>query len=151
MKKIIVLTIPFITLVTIVLTFAMLETQRKPDWKIELDRYITSQLPAATLTVKAVVTASQPGNFAEAMGRPVRADWRWGIDELPYPPSALRCVLLERRNNSTGLAQGQVVYVGYHTDTLWRVGWLVHEGPEAPFRLEVARHLATLGCALRLE
>jgi hypothetical protein len=151
MKRIAILTIPFITLVSVLLTFAMLEAQRKPDWKVELDRYITSKLPAETLTVKDVVVASHPENFNEAMGQPVRADWRWGVDELPYPPQALRCVLLERRNNSTGLTQRQVVFVGYHTDTLWRVGWLVHEGPEEPFTPEMTSRLVTLGCALSLE
>jgi hypothetical protein len=152
MKRIIFLAIPFLTLVTVVLSFATLEAQRKPDWRIELDGYITDNFPSETITVKEVVVAARPGNFNDAMGQPIRGrGWRWGIDELPYPPQALRCALLERKDNSTGLTQRQVVFVGYHTDTLWRVGWLVHTGPKAPFTPEFMTNLVRLGCALNLN
>jgi hypothetical protein len=69
-------------------------------------------------------------------------DWRWEV-RLPYPPDELVCVLL-----AGAQAQHQVVYVGHHTDTLWRVGWLVHQGPASPFPPDVAVELAALGCEL---
>jgi hypothetical protein len=152
MRRIILLAIPLITLITVVMIFAGFEAQRKPDWRVQLDRYITDKFPSETITVKDAVAASQSGNFNERMGQPVRSlAWQWGIDELPYPPQLLRCALLDRRDNSTGLTQRQIVFVGYHTDTLWRVGWLVHEGPKAPFTAEVITDLTTLGCPLELE
>ena len=152
MKRIIFLAIPFLTLVTVVLSFATLEAQRRPDWRIELDGYITDNFPSETIPAKEVVVAAHPGTFNGTMGRPVRGHgWQWGIDELPYPPQELRCALLERRVNSTGLTQRQVVFIGYHTDTLWRMGWLVHAGPEAPFTPEFIADLAELGCPLDLK
>ena len=151
MKRIIALAFPFIMLVSVVMTFAALEARRGPDWKFELNDYIAqSKLPAETIKVQAVVEASKPWNFSEAMGQAVRNDWRWTIDELPFPPQAMQCVLLERSRKSTVGAktepERQVVFVGYHTDTLWRVGWLVHEGPKEPFTQELAAHLNTIGC-----
>lgn len=155
MKKIVVLTIPLMMLVGVALTLAMLEAHRQPDWKMELDDYIAGRLPADTLTVKAVVNASRPWNFNESMGRPVTVGWPWSIDELPYPPSALRCVFVERRHTTSAGAAAepvrQLIFVGYHSDTLWRVGWLVHEGPGEPFTQEVVANLTRIGCDLKLE
>ena len=156
MKRIITLAIPLAVLIVVVMAFVMLETQRGPDWSIELDEYIAhSALPSETITMQSVVEASKPWNFSEAMGEAVRDDWRWMIDKLPFPPQAVQCVLLERsRRPTTGAEEElrrQVVFVGYHTDGLYRVGWLVHKGVEEPFTQEMVGHLAMIGCDLGLE
>lgn len=155
MKKIIVLSIPLIMLVSVVLTFAMLEAQRKPDWKMELDDYITSKRSTEILTIIAENNATQPWNFDETMGIPAKSNRFWSGAELPSPLSPLRCVLVEKKYVSTPDSKEkrkrQIIYVGYHSDTLWQVGWLVLEGSTEPFTQNDVAHLATLGCDLNLE
>jgi hypothetical protein len=56
--------------------------------------------------------------------------------------------------SSSGVAgdgQRQVVFVGYHSDALWRVGWLVHDGPKTPFPATFILQLKALGCDLPLR
>jgi hypothetical protein len=156
MKRIIALAFPFLVLASVVITFAALEARRMPDWETTLSDYIAwSRLPDETIKVQAVVEASKPWNFRATMGKAVRNDWRWGIEQLPFPPTAMRCVLLERERKSAvgvpGEPKHQVIFVGYHTDTLWRVGWLVHEGPQEGFTPELVADLDTIGCDLDLK
>jgi hypothetical protein len=156
MKRLIGLALPLLVLGGVVITITALQARRTPDWQAVLQAYLAAtQTADETLTILAVVEASRPGNYTPAMGRPVATDWTWGIDELPYPPTGLRCALLERIRPS---AQGaprqpmrQVVYVAYHDDRVWRKGWLVHEGPLEPFTPELAANLDRLGCKLGLE
>jgi len=156
MKRILVLAIPLLILVGVVITFAALEGRRTPDWESVLDDYIAGSRSAGeTIHVLAVVQASKPWNFTPGMGRAVRNDWKWQVVQLPLPPKELRCVLLERRGGSTigapGEAKRQVIYVGYHTDELWRLGWLVHEGPQEPFTEQLLAGMDAIGCSLDLE
>jgi len=89
------------------------------------------------------------------MGRAVRNDRKWQIVQMPFPPTELRCALLERRSRSAagvmGEAKRQVIYVGYHSDELWRSGWLVHEGPQESFAAQLLSDLDAIGCDLDLE
>ena len=88
------------------------------------------------------------------MGEAVRNDWRWKVSKLPFPPLAVQCVLLERTRESDGAEDEplrQVVFVGHHSDGLYRVGWLVHEGPKEPFSPELQAHLDAIGCAAAME
>jgi hypothetical protein len=156
MKRILVLAVPFVILVGVALTFIVLEGRRTPDWESVLDDYIAgSHAPGETIDVLAMVQARKPWNFTPSMGRAVRSDWKWQIVQLPFPPTELRCVLLERRGGSatgaTGEGKRQVVYVGYHTDALWRLGWLVHEGPQGPFTAPLLADLEAIGCDLDVE
>lgn len=156
MKRIIALTVPFAVTILVVTAVAALEMRRGPDWQIELDEYMAySALPSETVTIRSVVEAREPWNFSEGMGSAVRDDWRWASIDLPFPPHALRCALLERsREPTAGAEEGsrrQVVFVAYHTDALYRIGWVVHEGPQEPFPRELATHLAAIGCDLDLE
>jgi len=155
MKKTIALTSPLVLLIFVVLTLAVLERRRGPDWQRELHEYIArSSSPSETITVQSVVEAREPWNFREAMGEAVRDDWRWTVTELPFPPLGVQCVLLERARGATTGAQEhrlrQVVFVGYHTDGLYRVGWVVHKGPQEPFARELHADLAMIGCELGL-
>jgi hypothetical protein len=152
MNRIAALAAPFLVLVSVMVTFAWFETRKTPDWELALNEYVAwSRLSHETIKIQAVAKAGQPWNFRATMGRPVQNDWPWGIARLPYPPTAVQCVLLEREAvNAAGEPVQQVVYVGYHTDTLWRAGWLVQEGPQSPFTLELVNTLTTIGCDLDL-
>lgn len=156
MKKIIALALPLVVLASVVITFTVLEARRVPDWKVKLSEYMAqSRLPTESIKVQTIVKASRPWNFNKSMATAVRNDWRWMVGEVPYPPSEVQCVLLERsqRSNGTGKTQvkHQVVFVNYHTDKLWRVGWLVLEGAQEPFTQEIIADLNTIGCDLSLE
>jgi hypothetical protein len=154
-KKIVVLSVPLIMLVSVVLTFAMLEAQRKPDWKMELDDYFNSKRSTEILTIIAENKATQPWNFDKTMGIPAKSNQFWSSTELSSPLGTLRCVLVEKRYVSTPVGKEkrkrQVIYVGYYSDTLWQVGWLVFEGSTEPFTQNDVAHLSTLGCDLNLE
>jgi hypothetical protein len=160
MKRGIALAFPFLVLVGAVVTVLALEARRTPDWETELNSYMArSRAPGETITVLAQVEASRPWNFSPAMGRALanESGWPWGTGELPppYPPAAVRCVLLERdRKFATGQAGDllrQVIFVSYHSDGLFRVGWLTHEGPQDVFTPELAANLAAIGCDLGIK
>ena len=156
MKRIIALAVPLGVVAVAVGAFVMLETRRGPDWRMALDDYVAqSAQQSEVITMQSVAEASKPWEFNEAMGRAVRNNWRWGIAKLPYPPQAVKCVLLERIRVSTAQLEKepsqQVVFVGYHTDGLYRTGWVVHEGSEEPFPQELKEDLATIGCHVSLE
>ena len=160
MKKIIALAFPFLVLIGAVITVLALEARRVPDWESELNSYIArSRLPNETITVLAQVEASRPRNFSPAMGRAManESGWPWGNGELPppYPPTAVRCVLLERERKPTlgepGESIRQVIFVSYHSDGLWRAGWLTHLGPQEVFTPELTANLEAIGCDLGLK
>ncbi len=160
MKKIIALAFPFLVLVGAVTTVLAFEARRTPDWENELNSYIAgSRAPGETITILAQVEASRPRNFTPAMGtaRANESGWPWGMSELPppYPPTAVHCVLLERvRKSATGEAGEalrQVIFVSYHSDQLFRIGWLTHEGPQEPFTPELATNLDAIGCDLGIR
>ena len=150
------LAVPFAVLIVGIVIFVVVEVQRGPDWRLELDEYVAqSALPSETVKVRSVARASGPQRFCGEMGRPLRDDWRWNAVAPSFPPEAVRCVLLERIRPSTGGSEEdsaqQVVFVAYHTDALYRAGWLAYAGPEEPFTQELVAHLATIGCGLDLE
>jgi hypothetical protein len=149
--------IPLLVLLSAVTTVAALERQRAPDWQTTLDHYLARRQRAGTaLRVQRVVFAQQPWRFdaALASAAPDPEDWRWNAERLPYPPDAVYCVLFENVAGSTAKAAattgGQVVYVAHHSDKLWRVGWIVHEGPREPFPPALRADLSALGCDLSL-
>jgi tetratricopeptide (TPR) repeat protein len=155
-RRLIALGVPMAALIVALVAFAVAEGRRGPDWQRELDRYIAqSALPSETVTIRSVAEANEPQNFSGEMGRAAPSDWRWGSVTPPLPPAAVQCVLLERARppapGSAGESVRQVVYVAYHTDALYRVGWLTYEGPEDPFAPVAAAHLSALGCGLGLE
>ncbi len=107
---------------------------------------------AFDVQVQRTVNARQPWNFDERMGRAwLRpGEWPWQIDRLPFPPNALYCVLIERTPSASAKsslkAARQLLYVAHHSDQLWRLGWVVHEGQQAPFGAADFKRLVELGC-----
>jgi len=159
MKRLIALTVPLLVLVVTVAAIATLESQRKPDWRLELDAYIAARAVSETITVQSVAEARAPENFEPHMGRPVPGESTWG-ERLPYPPLEVRCVLLSPQKipppdsedlGEPGPSERQIIYVAYFSDALWHVGWLLHEGAREPFAPDELEPLATLGCDLPVE
>jgi hypothetical protein len=160
MNRVIALIIPLMVLVATTMTVVTLEVQREPDWQRELEAYIEARAMTETLTVQAVAEAQKPWNFVPRMGIPALNVSTWATAEkLPYPPREVQCALLAQQDPRTELetpddsvpVERRIVYLGYHSDTLWNVGWLIHEGPREPFSAEVRAHLAAIGCDLPLE
>ena len=156
MKKIIALVLPFTVLVGVFIPLIVFEQQRIPDWQAELNDYIAkNSRPTELITVRVVTNATQPWNFSASMGQAVPTDWEWSTDTVPPPSDMIKCVLVERNRRATATTPGeqydQIIFISHHTDTLWPVGWLVYEGPIAPFTPKVATHLDNLGCDLHLD
>lgn len=154
MKKIIALTSPVLVLVAVFIAVAALETERVSDWERALSNYLTQSRSSGFVKLRATTPANKPWNFTETMGTPVHGGWPWGIEELPYPPTAVQCVLVERIHrldaNTTTQTQ-QLIFVARHSDKLWRIGWLVHKGPTAPFSPQTAELLAAIDCELNIR
>ena len=160
MKRIVALAFPFLVLIGAVTTVLALEARRVPDWESELNSYIArSRAPGETITVLAQVEASRPRNFSPAMGRAMAngSGWQWETIESPppYPPTAVHCVLLERVRKfaagEAGESLRQVIFVSYHSDGLWRAGWLTHEGSQEVFTPELKANLEAIGCDLGIK
>lgn len=153
MKKIIALIIPIFVLFGMLIGVSQLEKQRVTDWQVEITNYIAwRKSQNETVQIQTIIVASRPWNFEASMGEPILNDWPWGVQQLPYPPTALKCVILDEINISASeeVAETtqQVIYIGYFDDSMWRAGWLVHE---APLTSELFYNLATIGCELNLE
>lgn len=146
--KWLVVLIPLLMLLGMATAVTALEARRTPDWQAALYRYIATQ-PAS---VQRVVRARHPDQFTPEMGYPASDDWQWQVERLPHPPHDLYCALL-RTPGAPSLADDarhRVVYIGYLTDSLYRVGWLVYAGPRSPFPAELTDQLAALGCDLAI-
>ncbi len=155
-QRIAALAIPLAVLAATMGAITALEVRRGPDWQHELNDYIIeSTSPSERVTIQSVTEASEPRNFSPEMGTAVRDDWRWHEVAPSFPAQAVKCALLERRTGATssdgGRATRQVVFVAYHTDALYRVGWLAYAGPEAPFAEAFVERMATIGCDLDWE
>lgn len=157
MKKIFGLAFMLVVLFGTTATIVALESQRKPDWRVALDQYRAhSSGMAKHFVIQEVARATRPDQFRAEMGIPIRDTlWPWDVESLAYPPDDLYCVLLGDDDGAPAAAaknaQRQVVFVGHHSDALWRVGWLVHAGPDAPFPTTVVLDIKTVGCELPLD
>lgn len=149
-RRIVALGVPVAVLVFAVGFVVGLEVRRGPDWRLELDEYIAEKGPGAAIRVEAVVRARKPWNFTPALGVVKRE--REIAPSLP--PRAVRCALLLRSGSGSDRKEDprrQVVYLVYHSDVLYRVGWMAYEGPEEPFGPELTTDLERIGCDLRLD
>ena len=147
-RTLLLLAIPLGVLLGTIAGVIALEQGQPPGWERALQLYLDTAAPVqGRAQVMAAEQARQPWEFRPELGSPVHQDevWTWQIDQLPYPPDDLYCVLL---GYPAGAATSrQVVYVAHHTDNLWRVGWLVHLGPVTPFPATLAADLAQVGCS----
>ncbi|MCJ7811222.1 MAG: hypothetical protein MUP62_03395, partial [Dehalococcoidia bacterium] len=121
-----------------------------------LNEYIAqSALPGEAEPLQSVAAARHPGNFSAAMGQAVPGDVLWQFFTPVFPPQAVQCVLLDRARTTGGAVQGgrrrQVVYVAYHSDGLYNVGWRVYEAQQAPFTPALLADLQAIGCDLDLQ
>ena len=129
-----------------------LEVRRGPNWRLELDAYVEARATTSeTVMVDQVTRARRPWNFRPEMGRPADV----GALTRPFPPQAVRCVLLVRsRPALDGPHQDlseEVLYLVRHSDALYHVEWVAYEGPEEPFGPQLKADLASIGCDLVLE
>jgi hypothetical protein len=155
-RRIVALAVPLAVAIMLAGFIVGLEMQRGPNWRLELDAYVARRRsPSETVSIEAVTRARKPWSFSAAMGTAVHGDWTWGSITPSFPPQAVRCVLLLRdRPSATGGEREsirQIVFLVYHSDALYHVGWLAYEGPEEPFDEQALAHLDTIGCDLGLE
>lgn len=153
MKRMIAIFIPLLVLIGVSGLITVLEAQQAPLWQVELDNYINQhRSPQEIIEIHTVVRATRPWNYDASMGIPTSNEWPWGIEEIPYPPTKLRCVILERTNNRDGQSsEQQIIYIGYHDDNVWRSGWLLYEGYHGLNSPELANNLNSVGCNLKTE
>lgn len=153
-RKAITILIPVAAAAMVIAIFGVLETRRPPNWRLELDEYLSeTAVSSGAATVQSVVQAQQPWNFNPTMASAVLTGWRWRSIDIP-PPKEIKCVLLERVRRSTERGEEtrrqQVVLVGYHTDMLWNDSWVVHELNDDSSAEKSMEMLAMLGCDLDL-
>jgi hypothetical protein len=152
MRRVVALLVPFAVLIATIGTVGVLEARRLPDWRLELDRYLEATgRPSETVAVQSVVQARRPWNLAPDIVSTASMDPTWQSIDVP-PPSNVRCVLLERVRYSPATAgewrTQEVVLLGYHTDLLWKDGWIVYELTSDWCTPESHQALAQVGCDL---
>jgi tetratricopeptide (TPR) repeat protein len=151
-KRVATVALPVVILAAVVVTVAALEARRGPDWRLTLDNYLAQRAERLeVLTVQQVVAARQPANFVPAMGVPVPGGPVWESVRPAFPPQAVQCVLIDKSASASDESGRQVVYVAYHSDSLYHVGWRVYEGPQAPFPPQLQADLRAIGCDLQLQ
>lgn len=149
------LCLPTMVVLITLTTILRLEAQRKPDWQIVLDQYLAQrELAADSYVIEKVTRARHPRQFEPGMAVAIRNNELWQVEALPFPPQAVRCVLLQPRSTARddSLAmKREIVFIVYHDDTLWRSAWLIHWGPSEPLSEQNADDLETVGCDLNLD
>jgi len=137
-RMILALTIFTVVLMVILFPLGILESRRTPDWQSELSRYLEiSGVPVEDIQLVEVAEAQRPEQFA-VQTLTVPTSWTWqGIDRIPLP-EWVHCIRIERRGQAgLGTAQPSIseyLLIGYHSDELWRTGWLAHDFEEAERR-----------------
>ena len=155
-RKALLFGMPLLVALGTLATVMFYERQRTPDWQQTLAAYLHLSQMADDVEVLASVKARTPWDFNAEMGRAVSGElaWPWGIAQLPYPPDALYCVLVGKPESAVTQEAAQpggkftlrLLYVAHHSDKMWRVGWLVHEGGRAPWAATDEDVLASVGC-----
>lgn len=144
--------LPFLVAMAVLAVVVELQARRGPDWRLVLNEYIAqSALPGEAEPLQTVVTARQPASFTAAMGTLTPGGVLWSSLSPVFPPGAVHCVLLERGSAAGADARRQVVYVAYHSDGLYHIGWRVWEAGQAPFTPQLLADLHIIGCDLPLE
>jgi hypothetical protein len=155
MRRVVALAVPCAVLIATIATVGVLEARRLPDWQLELDRYLEATgRPSETVAVQSVMRARRPWNLGPGMVSTVLMDPTWQSIDAP-PPSDIQCVLLERVRHSTATAGEwrvqEVVLLGYHTNLLWKDGWIVYELTSEWCTPKSHQALAEIGCGSEFE
>ena len=149
--------LPSLALIALIGGLIIAESGRPAAWQVELNAYLarSNTPPTGGMAVRSVVRANKPWNFGPDMGYAVVGGGAWSGIDLPYPPEEVWCVLLKRSEVSTaGSGEEipyQVVFVSFHSDRLWRQGWVVHKGLGNPFAPAFSECLSAIGCDVGLE
>jgi hypothetical protein len=158
LRKIIVLGVPLLLIFGMMTTMVVFEGRRTPPWQRSLNQYFThTDTSSFDLQVYESAKARQPWNFEEDMATPFfnGIDWPWQQERLPFPPDILYCTLIDRIPTTSATAtieaERQLVYVAHHSDALWRVGWMVHEGPVIRSDVNVPQDFTIVGCDLSIH
>ncbi len=139
----------FVIALVVVAAAVVMQAHRGPDWQLVLNDYVAqSASPDEAKPAQTVAAARHPEAFTGSMGRAARGDVLWEFVTPDFPPRDVQCVLLDR---SGAEQRREVVYVAYHDDGLYRVGWRVYRAGEAPFTPELLADLHAIGCDLPLE
>ena len=146
------LVVCFVLAMVVVAALVVMQAHRGPDWRPVLNEYIAqSASPGEAEPMQRATAARRPDAFTASMGRAARGDVLWDLVTPEFPPEAVQCVLLDRSGSTGGAQRREVVYVAYHNDGQFRVGWRVYRAGEAPFSAQLQADLQTLGCDLDLE
>ena len=139
-RKILALALFAATLLVVLIPVAIFESRRTPDWQAEFERYLeTSETFVADDQLVEVAEARHPEYFDTQLLIAVPTGWPWGGIDVP-PPEKVRCIRIEEGPDS------EYLLIGYHSDGLWHVGWLVHEFCVYASEEEQQALLANLGC-----
>jgi hypothetical protein len=146
-RKIIALALFVAMLFIVFIPLTILEARRTPDWEAEFGRYLEiSETSVAAGQLVEVAEAQHPEQFDAQLLRAVPTGWPWGGIDVPLP-ERVRCIRIrEEQAGSVQRPVSQYLLIGYHSDGLWHVGWLVHEFCEYVSEEEQQAFLAKLGC-----
>jgi hypothetical protein len=155
LRKAILLSLPLVILLGTIAVVYVLEEQRTPAYQVVLQQYLArAQSTFGTVRVRDLVEAQHPENFRAGMAEPSISDSNLLTDHLPYPPDQLYCVLIEytaTRSLSQGNRPvGQIVFLAFFDDGLWRQGWMVEEGPKGFVDELIAPKIVQIGCPFKV-
>jgi hypothetical protein len=139
-RKIMALALFLAMLLVVLIPLIILESRRPPDWQAEFVRYLeTSETSVADGQFMEVAEAQHPEHFDAQLLIAVPTGWPWGGIDVPLPEK-VQCVRIGEEPNS------QYLLVGYSSDGLWHVGWLVYEFCVYVSEEQQQAMLAELGC-----
>jgi hypothetical protein len=134
-------------LLIILIPIVILESRRTPDWQAEFVRYLgISETSVADDQLVEVAEAQHPEQFDAQLLIAVPTGWPWGGIDVPLPEKVWCIRIEEEQTGPVPQPISQYLLVGYHSDGLWHVGWLVHEFCEYVSEEEQQVLLAKLGC-----
>ena len=73
------------------------------------------------------------------------------IFALAFPFLVLAGAVITPVAGERGEPVRQVIFVSYHSDGLWRAGWLVHESLGGALSPELIANLGAIGCDLGIK
>jgi hypothetical protein len=125
----------------LLIPLVLLEARRTPDWQAELARYLErSGTSGVGEHLVDVAEAQHPEQLDAQLVVAAPTGWAWEGIDVPLPEK-LRCVRIAEE------PERRYLFVGYHSDGLWHMGWLVHAFCECAGEEEKLVLLDKLGCS----